>query len=144
MNAVSIDIKDRLVAAGVGTFANTASTTWGIFVGEEQEKLKRTITLFDTGGFQPDLTLNTTRAMEHPTYQIRVRANTYQEGHDKIEDCVKALERQGAFDGTVDSTENSVRYSDTWRTSGILFLKKMEGSYVWTVNMIALRQERTY
>lgn len=145
MKTVTEDIKDRLVSFGVGIFASVSEDVWGIFIGEEPERLRKTITLYDTGGQQPAHTLNTRRPMEYPTYQIRVRGTTYLEAHNKIEECINALERKGSWEGTTDSSENTIRYSDTYRTSNPLYLKKDEnGNYIWVVNMIAFRQERNY
>lgn len=68
----SVDLKDMLVADGVGTFA--ASTGWSIFVGREPEVRagvvpETTITIYDTGGFDPNPGLR----IDHPTAQIRLR-----------------------------------------------------------------------
>lgn len=67
MNPCSIDIKDLIVAAGLGTFK--ATTGWGVYVSKEPKEPDTVITVYDTGGFSP----NPRFPMDEPTVQVRVR-----------------------------------------------------------------------
>lgn len=72
------DIADRLEEMGSGTIA--ATTGWAISVGREPLKPASAITVYDTGGGEPD---TDEQDLLTPTFQIRVRAKSYQEAFDK-------------------------------------------------------------
>jgi len=74
MNAPSEDIKDILVAGGLGlTFATN------LFIGKEPASPKNCVTIFDTYGRPPDLNL-TDQGYERPSINIRVRNTSYMTG----------------------------------------------------------------
>lgn len=67
MNPPSVDIKDLLVAAGLGVFGGTSG--WAIYIGNEPDKPDTTITLYDLPGAEPDYAAG----IEYPAIQVRVR-----------------------------------------------------------------------
>ena len=69
MAAPSVDIKDILVAAGIGTFAGTSG--WGIYVSQEPKNPDSVITIYDSGGVAP----NPKWLFDEPTVQIRIRGS---------------------------------------------------------------------
>jgi hypothetical protein len=70
-NPTSIDVKDLLEAASVGTFA--ASSGWGIWIGKQPAKPDTSITLFDDGGFAPDPKF----LLDRPTLRVLVRGSEW-------------------------------------------------------------------
>ena len=75
MNAASQDIKDQLVTAGLGLTFGT-----NLFIGREPPKPNNSVTIYDTSGFGPELTLDGNSGYEYPSIQIRIRNKTYQAG----------------------------------------------------------------
>ncbi len=80
-------IKDLLVAAGVGTFA--ATTGWGIFIGREPGEIDSIITIYHTGGRDP----NSKWLLDFPSIQVKIRGDRagYQAAHAKAIDVRDAL-----------------------------------------------------
>jgi len=80
-------LKDILVTAGVGVF--NATTGWGIHVSREPDNLDTVITLFDTGGINP----NPAWLLNFPSVQVLVRGNEnqYQAMYAKAKQVVDAL-----------------------------------------------------
>ena len=75
MNSPAYDIRDMLVAAGLGLVKGTS-----IFLAQEPEIPDNTVTVFDAPGLPNDLTLDKDEKYERPSIQIRVRNNNYQTG----------------------------------------------------------------
>ena len=71
MGAVTIDIKDMLSTAGVGTFAATLSSTWGIYISKEPMSPNQTITIYPTGGLAP----NPKWLLDELSAQVRIRGD---------------------------------------------------------------------
>lgn len=82
MNAASVDIKDIL--DGESSLGLTFATD--LFVGKEPETPDNCVTLFDTPGEPPDLTLagKDEDDYNYPYMQVRVRDNSYTDGWDTI------------------------------------------------------------
>lgn len=109
----SEDIKDLLVAAGVGIFA--AETGWSINISKEPTKPDTAITIYPTGGTDP----NPKFILDHPSVQVRVRGGIkdYNAGYAKaqaIKDALLGLPSQ-TVDGTV--------IVGVWMISDIAFLR---------------------
>lgn len=87
MNSPAVDVMQMLADAGIG--APAGQTGWGLFVGEEPAKPNTTITLYDTGGYEPLYSTYT----EHPTIQVRVRGDPhkYVPTHAKIQEIKSFL-----------------------------------------------------
>ena len=64
---MSIDIKDLLVAAGLGTFNST--TGWNICFAREPKTPDQCITIFDSGGGEA----NPKWLLDYPSIQVRIR-----------------------------------------------------------------------
>ena len=91
MSSRAVQLKDLLVAAGVGTFNVTDKqdqTSWSINVGRMPD-VDRTITLYDSGGKAP----NPAWLVDYPTVQVKVRGNEsdYVNAVDKAEEVKNAL-----------------------------------------------------
>lgn len=134
MNPVSEDLKDKLVASGIGVFA--AATGWGIFIGVEPEKLDTTITLYDTGGPKPETVQNrSVNPLRREGVQIRVRGTGYKTAYTKMEAVINAIIGYGKFSVGV------VRYKGLFRTSDVLFLEQDNTDHhIWVANFQAVRE----
>jgi hypothetical protein len=101
MNPTSKDIKDMLEAeSSLGlTFATD------LFIGKEPAMPDDCVTIFDTPGYPPQLTLKKGEDYYRPSVQIRVRNNSYLTGWDLINDIKIALH------GVGQETWNSTLYS---------------------------------
>ena len=108
MNIVSEDIKDMLVAeVALGlTFATN------LFIGEEPITPKNCVTIFDTAGFAPQLTLTKGENYFYPSIQIRVRNTSYVTGWNLISDIKDSLH------GRAQETWNDTLYSVIYCSSG--------------------------
>jgi len=106
MNAVSVDIKDMLVAGLSYTFATD------IFIGKEPTTPDNCVTIFDTGGGAPQLTFTQGERYEYPTFQIRVRNKSYLVGMAAIEAIKESLH------GRAQESWNGTLYSVVYCSSG--------------------------
>ena len=87
MNIPSVDIKDMLESdSGLGlSFAEN------LFIGKEPAIPDNTITIFDTYGFPPQVTLDRVNNYYYPSIQIRIRNNSYKIGLELAQDIVISL-----------------------------------------------------
>lgn len=137
MNPVSIDIKDKLVAEGVGVFA--ATTGWGIYIGQEpagseSDGTDTTLTIYDVIG-TPDDTLG---KVETDDFTIQIRARGAKGGYDDA--STKLEEVQGVLNQLKNYITGSTRYASIYRSSTHNFLLRDEQNRpVWTVNYSGLR-----
>ena len=113
MNAVSEDIKDMLEAD------SSLGLTFGtdLFIGQEQSKPNDCVTIFDTMGRDPSLTLTYNSNLqneyyEYPSCQIRVRNDDYLTGWDLINDIMLSLH------GRANETWNGTLYIVIRSTGG--------------------------
>ena len=131
MNPPSEDFKDVLAAAGVGVFG--AQGGWGIYIGTEPERPQATITLYDTGGFEPD----PARLLDKPTVLIRVRGEPggYQAAF------AKAAEVRDALLGLPSQTLGGAWYVGVWVTGDIGFVSNDDHDRpVFTMSLRAVRE----
>jgi hypothetical protein len=135
MNPMSEDIKDKLVAAGLGTFA--ATTGWGIFINSEPDSPNTTITIYDGPGPEPDEVMDSSqKPLLHPTVQVRVRDTTYLAARTKMDAVVTALRRLAPWTVGADC-----RYLNVFQSSEPLFLlKDQKDRFVWVVDFRATRK----
>ena len=114
MTAPAEDVKDILVTAGVGKFTGAGPTDWQIFVGHEQATPDKCITLYDSGGVDPDPKWR----LDYPNVQARVRSavGDYQGAHSK------AVGVQDALLGLTPRTLNSKSYLGVLMRGGIAFI----------------------
>ena len=129
MNSPAADLKDLVVAAGLGVFA--ASSGWGVFVSREPESPDTCITLYDTGGFAPSPHLFEDR----PTVQARVRGPMlgYQQGWAKALAVREALLGKRAL-------VNGTWYAGIWSQGDIAFLRYDEANHpIWTMSFRIVR-----
>lgn len=103
MNSTSKDIVSILEdESNLGlTFATN------LFIGKEPTAPSNCVTVFDTGGQPPQLTLDT-QGYEYPSVQIRVRNTSYQTAWALIESIKAVL--HGLSKKTIGSTLYSVIY----------------------------------
>jgi len=107
MNACSEDIKDMLVAESA--LALEFGTT--LFIGREPAEPSNVVTIFDTIGANPELTLDAL-SFERPSIQIRVRNSSYTSGWEFIQSITNALH------GRAQETWNGTLYSIIYVSSG--------------------------
>ncbi len=89
MSAPSIDIRDILLAEDLSLIETGDDKNIG--VGFEPSKPNNFVTVFDTPGFPPDLTLDKDEIYERPAVSIRVRNSDYQTGWNLVSAIKSAL-----------------------------------------------------
>lgn len=91
MNVTSEDIKDMLEAE------SSLGLTFGtdLFIGKEPALPNDCVTIFDTPGGPPQLTLTPGEDYYYPSVQIRVRSNVYLTAANLIHDIKVALHGRG-------------------------------------------------
>ena len=115
MNNSAEDVKDILEADS--DLALVFATN--LFIGNEPTTPKDCVTIFDTPGFAPQLTLDTSSiGYEYPSVQIRVRSINYNTGWALIEG-IKTL-----LHGLNQETWNSTLYSHIACSSGPALLDR--------------------
>ena len=99
MNALSVDIKDILIAS------ESLSFTFGsnLFIGREPESPDNSVTIYDTPGGDRGTTLLGSNGMQNASFQVRVRNNSYKAGIELCESIIQALHgrHQEKLNGTV-------------------------------------------
>ena len=99
MNAPSVDIKDMLVAeSSLGLVFDPKDSNRNLFVGREPSAKgapDNCVTIFDTPGGSPQLTLAGTENYFYPSIQIKVRNKDYCTGWGLIHDIMVALHGRG-------------------------------------------------
>jgi hypothetical protein len=135
MNSVAEDIKDRLVAYAIGTFAATSG--WAIYISQEPTDPDTVVTIYDSMGPAPvDFFDSDVNPVNRDPFQIRVRGTSYLTARAKIDDIDAVLHRTGAF-----TVAGSARYLDIWRTSSPFVLSHDERQrIIWVVNYMTLRR----
>jgi len=113
MNPCSEDIKDMLLAESLGL---TYGVGGNLFIGFEPKTPSDTVTVFDTGGFGPQLTFDKDEKYEYSNIQIRVRNSKYDEGWEMINNIKNVLH------GRAHETWNGSYYSLIHCSSDIAFL----------------------
>ena len=93
MNAVSVDVADMLVAdSGLGLTTGT-----NLFVGKEPTGPKNVVTIYDTYGFPPQVTLaGKGEDYYYPSFQIRVRNIDYRTGYNLAHDIMVSLHNRAS------------------------------------------------
>jgi len=88
MNMPSEDIKDMLTEDG-----SLSELQFGenLFIGAEPSTPDNCVTIFDSVGRAPMLTLDKQVHYEYPSIQIRVRNNSYPDGWAQINDVIASL-----------------------------------------------------
>lgn len=87
MNAPSEDICDMLVAdSSLGLIFAT-----NLFIGKEPPKPRDCVTIYDTVGYPPPLTLDN-QFYQKPSVQIRVRNSSYLIGMDLAQNILLSLQ----------------------------------------------------
>lgn len=85
MSSPAVDLAGHLVTEGEGTLGG--SEAWSINVSREPATPDSTVTLYDTGGFQPDPDCG----LEEPSVQVRVRSNSYLVAFAKMESVKNSI-----------------------------------------------------
>jgi hypothetical protein len=109
MNATSEDVKDMLLSeSSLGLeFADN------LFIGKEPVTPKNVVTIFDTYGRPPQLTLEGQGAnYYYPSVQIRVRNSNYRTGWNLINSIMSVLH------GRANETWNGTLYTVIYCSSG--------------------------
>lgn len=140
MNPVTEDIKDILVAAGIGTFAS--NNDWGIFISQEPpanaegEGPHKCITLFENGG-EPFDTLDGVRVDDF-SFQVRTRSEKggYATAYAKMEAIIAELNLKK------DYITGSTRYASIHRDGLTEFLfRDDQNRAVFICNFSGLRTD---
>lgn len=127
---VSIDVKDVLVSAGVGVFA--AVTGWSINIGTEPVSPDTAITVYDTGGADPDPKW----LLEFPTFQVRIRGS---EGGYVLA-YTKAKEIKDALLGFPTQVVNNTVYAGIWAVSDITHIGADQERPIFVINFRTARE----
>jgi len=108
MNPVSEDIKDMLEAdSSLGLVFGT-----NLFIGLQPSTPANCTTIYDSGGFSPQLTLDGDGGYFYPSIQIRVRSTEYVTGWSLI-NMIKTL-----LHGRGNETWNGTLYTVIYCSSG--------------------------
>lgn len=116
MTLPSADMRDVLVAAGVGT--KGTSSGWSIYIGREPDAVgsvpHTVITIYDTGGNDA----NPKNILDYPSFQCRVRGavGDYQAAY------LKQLEIKDTLLGKSIFTINTTQYTGIWQVGDIIFV----------------------
>jgi len=141
MKPASEDIKDMLVAGGIGVFG--AASGWSINIGVEPSKPNApdtTLTIYDTGGSLLYTMTNTDNPVMYNTFQLRVRANGYVAGYQKLLAASKVLENQTTYVNDDDTYD--VSYYTIKRTTDIMSLGEDDNDRkIWVTNFQTTRRE---
>lgn len=105
MNIPSEDIKDMLTGESYLDLTFAAN----LFIGKEPVMPNDCVTIFDTPGLPPMLTLDGEVGYDYPSIQIRIRNNSYVDGYDLAKDIQDVL--HGKAQETINNTLYSVIYS---------------------------------
>lgn len=89
VNPCSIDVKDMLVAAGLGL---TIKET--LFVGFEPATPDECVTVLDISGWPARGTMDHAETYRYDAVQIRVRGRQYTACANRIEEIIEALQEQ--------------------------------------------------
>lgn len=132
MNNVAEDIKDILL--GESSLELTFGTD--LFVGREPAEPNDCVTIFDTSGQPPQLTLEEEGAtLNYDSFQIRVRNTSYRDGWDVIESI------QDLLHGRANETWNGTMYSVIFCSSGPALLEWDENDRVkFIINYRTIRR----
>lgn len=133
MKSPAMDLKDVLVTASIGTFAGTSESAWNIYIGFEPISPPKTITIYDTGGDDP----NAAYLLDFPTIQIRVRGpkDGYQETYSKAWDVKEALLGIDPF-----TTTDGTRYDGVWAVGDLIYIGLNEDRPIFVVNFRIARE----
>jgi len=126
MNACSEDIKDMLIAdSSLGlSFGEDGAN---LFTGREPSTPNDTVTIFDTHGGPPQLTLTQGENYFYDSIQIRVRASKYRTGYLLAHEIMLSLHGRGQ------ETWNETLYSVIFCTSGPAMLGWDDNNRVWFI-----------
>lgn len=86
MNAPSVDIKDLLIASGLGLVFGK-----NLHITREPSSPNRCVTIYDTTSMAPGLTMNRLERYEYPAIQIRIRHDDYRQGWALAESILTTL-----------------------------------------------------
>ena len=126
MNAPSEDIKDFLVAAGIGVYATT------LWIGKEPKTPNKVMTVYDTGGFDQEASYE----YERPTVQVRARGDV----GEYLEARVFLLEAVDELHAKIGEDINETRYVQILQQGDILFVEWDESNRpVFTANFAIQR-----
>lgn len=108
---MSVHIKDKLVAEAVGAYGGIAD--WAIYLGKQPSAPHRCITLYDSGGQNPEPTL----LLSYPSVQVRVRGGPadYIAARDKlqlIQDILLGIPSFDALDASGDRIDGIISIGD--------------------------------
>ena len=86
MNSCAEDIK-AMLEAGVSSSSSSGGEVdfYPIYIGKEPADPTNTITIFETPGYPPQLTMDRTEIYEYPSIQIRIRSISYVAGWAQAE-----------------------------------------------------------
>lgn len=123
MKSPAYSVAQLLESEGLGTIAGNAG--WSIAVAAEPASPDTTITVYDTGGIEPD----TDQLDRRPSFQVRVRAHNYIAASDKINEVIDALHAQSGVE------LNGTRFSSFEMLSDVVSLGKDDNErFILTVN----------
>lgn len=91
MNPVSLDMKDLIEAESELSLEYARN----LFIGTEPNEPDNCVTIYDTGGLDPQLTYDREEGFFYDRFQLRVRNRHYLEGVSLARDLMNALHGRG-------------------------------------------------
>ena len=133
MTSPAKEIADYLDTQITGLTSGT-----NLFIGSEPNAPADVVTVYDSGGFAPDQTMDGSYFVNRPTVQVRVRNTSYTTGRaeaETIRDTLREVVRQ-----TLGSD-----YYGIFLSSDIVHLGKITTNaglaHVWTLNFQLIKED---
>jgi len=96
-NPLSVDIKDILVANGIGVCADSGD--WGIFISVIPDVPDNCIAVFDVPSSVEGRVLQTGEVLDKLAFSIRIRSIEYLAGWDKVSEINAVMDALNGFSG---------------------------------------------
>ena len=134
MTSPAKEIADYLDTQITGLTSGT-----NLFIGSEPTTPSDVVTVYDSGGYAPDQTLDGSYFINRPTVQVRIRNNSYATGYalaETIRDTLQAV---------VNQTVGTTRILGVFTVSEPAHLGKIDTNAglanVWTLNMQLITED---
>jgi hypothetical protein len=130
MKPMTEDVLEILTDSGAAALGLTFKSN--LFVASEPAEPDAVVTLYDTGGYDPDIHVT----LDRPTLQIKARNNSYLAGYAVLEAVRRYLATQ------LNRTVSGTRYLAFWPVGDINALGRDEKNRaLFTINFRTMRTE---
>lgn len=144
MNAITEDIKNRLVDAAGSPFTDAGEQDWGVHLDSEPAKPNNVVTVYSTSSRDQLLRNNPDQPVtDFAGFQVRIRGTKYFEVFKKIKQVQGIISHKGRFIATAtDSSDPDTSYADIIPQGSPIRLERDQNErHVWVVNFYAIRED---